>query len=147
MPTPPPSELKKALLAQGFEIYRTHPDRIVLADRVRENLIMDSGVAAHPGETLRVRFVVRAQGSDFPAAGAEELFERARMAGSQAIARGYAEVATATVPVPDPGDSSRTLDVWYEVAFEKSVVDETELLSELRYALALDKTVSAEKRR
>jgi len=77
----------------------------------------------------------------------EELFERARLAGSQAIARGYAEVATATVPVPDPGDASRTLDVWYEVAFEKSVVDETELASELRYALALDKTVSAEKRR
>jgi hypothetical protein len=147
MPIPPPSELKKALLAEGFEIYRTHPDRIILADRVRENLIMDSGVAAHPGETLRVRFVVRAQGSDFPAAPAEELFDRARGACAEALARGYAEVATCTVPVPDPGDASRTLDVWYEVAFEKPVGDESELLDELRYALALDKTVSAEKRR
>jgi len=48
MPVPTPAELKKALTAEGFEIYRTTGDRILLADRVRDNLIMDSGVSVGP---------------------------------------------------------------------------------------------------
>ena len=48
--TPTPADLKKTLVARGFEVYRTLGDQVVLADRVRENLIMDSGVAARPGD-------------------------------------------------------------------------------------------------
>ena len=57
--TPTPAELKKTLVARGFEVYRTLGDQVVLADRVRDNLIMDSGVAARSGDVLAVRFVVR----------------------------------------------------------------------------------------
>jgi hypothetical protein len=140
--TPTPADLKKTLVARGFEVYRTLVDQVVLADRVRENLIMDSGVAARPGSVLAVRFVVRCQASDFPSLGADDLYERARAYATEAVARGYAEVGVAAIPVRDPGDASSTLDTWYEVAFERAVASEDELEQELRYALALEKTVS-----
>jgi len=145
--TPTPAELKKTLIARGFEVYRTLGDQVVLADRVRDNLIMDSGAAVRPGPLLAVRFVVRAQASDFPAAVPGELFERARACAVEALSRGYSEVGVAEVPVRDPGDASSTLDTWYEVAFERAVASEDELESELRYALALEKTVSRDRAR
>ena len=135
-----PSELKKLLLAEGFEVYRTLSDQIVLADRVRDNLIMDSGVAARLGDVPGVRFVVRAQGGDFPADSTEQIFERARQLAGDAVAHGYREVSANSVEVRDPGDNSQTLDVWHEVAFEKLLSGDAELISELRYALSLEKT-------
>jgi hypothetical protein len=140
--TPTPSELKKTLVARGFEVYRTLSDQVVLADRVRDNLIMDSGVAVKPGEKLVVRFVVRAQGSDFPAAKVEDLYDRARACADEARGRGYTEVGVAEVKVRDPGDASSTLDTWYEVSFERPVASEDELEHELRYVLALEKTAA-----
>ena len=137
-----PSDLKKLLLAEGFEVYRTLSDRIVLADRVRDNLIMDSGVCAKIGEVPRVRFTVRAQGSDFPADSAEQILERARQLGREAESRGYREVSADSVEVRDPGDHSQTLDVWHEVAFERALADDAELIAELRYALAIEKTAA-----
>jgi len=137
-----PSELKKLLLAEGFEVYRTLSDQIVLADRVRDNLIMDSGVSARIGDEPRVRFVVRAQGSDFPTDSPLEILERARRMASDAVARSYHEVSANSVEVRDPGDSSQTLDVWHEVAFEKTLFSDAELIDELRYALSLEKTAS-----
>jgi len=135
-----PSELKKLLLAEGFEVYRTLSDQIVLADRVRDNLIMDSGVAARIGDVPRVRFTVRAQGSDFPADSTEQILNRAREMAADAVSRGYLEVEAKCVEVRDPGDSSQTLDVWHEVAFEKTLSNDAELISELRYAVSIEKT-------
>jgi hypothetical protein len=135
-----PSELKKLLLAEGFEVYRTLGDQIVLADRVRDNLIMDSGVSARIGSEPCVRFVVRAQGSDFPTESTLDILERARQMATDAVRRSYQEVGTKSVEVRDPGDSSQTLDVWHEVAFEKTLANDAELVSELRYALSLEKT-------
>jgi hypothetical protein len=137
--TPTPNDLKKTLVARGFEVYRTLGDQVVLADRVRDNLIMDSGVAARPGSVLAVRFVVRCQQSDFPSSTDDDLFTRARACAVDAVGRGYAEVGVATVPVKDPGDSSHTLDTWYEVSFERPVSSEDELEQELRYALSIEK--------
>lgn len=142
-----PAELKKLLLAEGFEVYRTLGDQIVLADRVRDNLIMDSGVSAKLADPLRVRFVVRAQGSDFPTESPEQILERARRMADVALARDYTEVGASSVDVRDPGDSSQTLDVWHEVAFEKSLSADSELGAELRYALSLEKTAPADARR
>lgn len=142
-----PSELKKLLLAEGFEVYRTQSDQIVLADRVRDNLIMDSGVAARLGDVPGVRFVVRAQAGDFPSDSTAAIFERARQLASEAIGRGYREISANSVEVRDPGDDSQTLDVWHEVAFEKALASDSELIAELRYALSLEKTAPAEPRR
>jgi hypothetical protein len=142
MPNPTTTELRKALIAEGFEIYRTIGAAIVLADRVRDNLIMDSCVSVVSGAELCARFIVRTQRSDFPSETEEQLFQRARNHVLQAEARGYAEVEASVVPIHDPGDRSRTLDTWYEVSFQKRVSDLTELVEELRYALSLDKTTS-----
>jgi len=147
MSPPTPSELKKLLLAEGFEVYRTLSDQIILADRVRDNLIMDSGVAARLGNVRCVRFVVRAQAGDFPNDSTAAIFERARHMATDALGRGYREVSTNSVEVRDPGDDSQTLDVWHEVAFEKALSNDAELVAELRYALSLEKTASAESTR
>src|SRR6185295_19426232 len=106
-----------------------------LADRVRENLLMDAGAyvranqvtpvgdeAAGPG-TLQVGFVVRAQRNDFPNESEEHLFERARRLAAAAIAAGYGETVAEVRKVLDPGDGQRTLDTWCEVSFEKEVRD------------------------
>ena len=142
MPTPSASELKKALINEGFEIYRTLGEHVLIAERVRDNLIMDSGVAAVAGEALRVEFRVRAQGNDFPGESEAQLFERARKLARTGIERGYSEVETSIVPIRDPGDRTRTLDTWYEVVFHKDVSDTAELFDELRHAIMLEKTAS-----
>ena len=143
MPAPTPSELKKALLARGFEIYRTTADEVVLADRVRDNLLMDSMVAARTGKGLAVRIVLRAEAASFPGESPEELFARARHVGAAAERRGYRETTSRTVPIHDPGDRSRTLDTWFEVWFERDVDDVEELARELRVALAFEKSALA----
>ncbi len=135
----PPSALKKALVAEGFEIYRTSSNQVTLADRVRDNLLMDSGVAVIQGESLAVRVVLRAQASNFPGEGPDGLFGRARALSAELATRGYAEVAADAVPVQDPSDRSRTLDTWYEVSYVMQVDGEEELYAELRFALALTK--------
>jgi hypothetical protein len=143
MPTPTPSELKRQLVAAGLEIFRVHGSRVHLADRVRENLIMDSGVAAVAGDPLQVRLVVRAQASHFPGESPDQLFTRARQLAAQSAERGYLEVETTVVPIKDPGGGPQTLDTWFEVAYEKSVAD-GELVVELGYALGVAKTASSD---
>jgi hypothetical protein len=132
-------ELKKSLIAQGFEVYRSMADRIVLAERVRDNLLMDGNVAACTGESLAVRFTTRAQQSVYPNDDEAALLGRARIQGDVALGRGYVEVDCAIVPVYDPGDPSRTLDTWFEVTFSRNVGSFDDLVQELRFALGLDK--------
>jgi hypothetical protein len=135
----PPSALKKALIAEGFEIYRTSPTLVSLADRVRDNLLMDSGVAVAQGGALGVRVVLRAQSSNFPGEGSDALYARARSLSSPLTTRGYVEIAAEAVPVRDPSDRSRTLDTWYEVAYLLGMTDEGALFEELRFALGIAK--------
>src|SRR5690606_10767504 len=56
---PTSSEIKRALREAGIEIYRTRGSIVHIAERVRENLIMDAGVRID--ESLRVTFYVRAE--------------------------------------------------------------------------------------
>jgi len=133
----PPSTLKKSLVSEGFEIYRTAPNLITLADRVRDNLLMDSGVSVVAGETLAIRVVLRAQASNFPGEAAEALFARARALAAELASRGYAEVGAEAVPVSDPGDRSRTIDTCYEVSYSLPVSEDAVLYRELRFVLGV----------
>src|SRR4051812_30595499 len=79
----PPSiqELKKALLAAGLEIYRTRPDAVHLAERPRDNQILDAGISFRPateGASFELRVVMRCQRSDFPRENADALYDRVR---------------------------------------------------------------------
>lgn len=132
-------DVKRALVEAGLEVYRTRGDEVQIADRVRENLIMDSGVSLAAGSPLRVGFIVRAQRSDFPADPIAELFARARALAEDAAARGFIEREARVSDMNDPGDPSRTLDTWYEVRFEKAVGDIGQALVEARFALSLEK--------
>jgi hypothetical protein len=136
------SEMKKALVAAGLEVYRTRGEIICLADRVRENLLMDAGAFVGVGEALRVGIVVRVQASDFPCEAEAQLFERARAVAAPAIPAGYREVTAQTERVADPGDPARTLDTWCEVQLEKPVADLAGAVDEARRAVAFDKAVS-----
>lgn len=133
-----PRDLKKALVARGFQVFRTLEDRVVLAERVRENLIMDSGVSARL-EPLSVCVAVHARASDFPGEPDAKLFERARAAGRELQSCGYRESGTRVVPTDDPGKPGTVLDTTYEVHFERLVADDDELASELERALEIQR--------
>jgi hypothetical protein len=138
---PTPAEMKKALLRAGFEVYMTRGDVVHLAERVRENLLMDAGIFVKSASPA-VGFVVRAQRNDFPSEPEEQLFDRARHLAASALARGYSEVKTHIRDVHDPGDSARTLDTWCEVSFEKAVGDIDGVMDEVRFAFSFEKAVS-----
>jgi hypothetical protein len=151
---PTAAEIKKAIRAAGLEVYRTRGDMVCLADRVRENLLMDADTYIAPsagpgGEALpeakpglRVGFVVRAQRNDFPSDGEEHLFLRARQVAAAAVERGYLEVGAEVHKVLDPGNGERTLDTWCEVSFEKETGDLETAIAEARFVLAIEKAAA-----
>jgi hypothetical protein len=140
---PTAAEIKKALKEAGIELYRTRGDVVYLADRVRENLLMDAGTFVRSAAELpRVGFIVRAQRTHFPDEGEEHLFERARELATPAVARGYLEISAEVHRVLDPGDDQRTIDTWCEVSFEKEVGDLDLAVIEARFVLGLEKAAA-----
>jgi hypothetical protein len=145
-PTLTPQQLKKALIAGGFEVFRTLAEEVVLAERVRENLILDSGVRIGPlGDDgrIRVRLVLRAQRSDFPSDADEELFDRVRQLAEPAVAEGFTEVSTNLNTVTDPAAPERTLDTFYEVFLAREVASFEDAMPVLKFALSLEKAVAS----
>jgi len=135
--------LKKALTDAGVEIYRTEPDVLHVAERIRLH-IMDSGIRVRlTMDGPVVAFAVRSQRSDFPRDTPEDLFSRVRSAvESGVLPRGYAEARTETVEVKDPVDDSKILDVWHEIIFEKTVPAVDALVDEVKWALSVEKYVT-----
>ena len=142
MPEPPPNsaaQVKKALLEASLEVFRTKGDEIVLAERPRENLIMDSGVRLRVGATFEVRVVLRAQHADYPNEDEPKLFARVREHGARVLNEGFVETATAVTPVKDPSDAEHTLDTFYEITYAKPAPRFDDALVELRLAMGLEK--------
>ena|SRR5258708_7424091 len=137
--SPTPKELKKALINAGFEIYRTKGDEIAIANRVRDNLIMDSGVRLRAGSPLGVKMIVGIRRAEFPDEDDAALFSRVRDVARPALLQGFREMSSGTTPVLDPTDPSRTLDTFYEVTFEKTEEHLEEALSAVRIAIAVAK--------
>src|ERR1700723_158155 len=98
----PQQALKKALSDAGFLVFRTQGEDVVIAERVRENLIMDSGGRLRATEPLQVRIGLRVQQGPFPHEDDARLFERVRVLAAPALSGGFAEVAKSVVPVVDP---------------------------------------------
>jgi hypothetical protein len=135
-----PQELKKALVSAGFEIYRTSGDDVILADRARENLILDSGVRLRASDPIQVRLVMGVRQAQFPSDDEAALFERVRQLAAPLLSEGFAEVSTGVAPVLDPADHERTLDTFYEVVFAKTEPAFEGALPTLKLALSIAKT-------
>jgi hypothetical protein len=130
-----------ALAARGIDILRVDGNAIALGKRVRSHL-MDAGVSVQLGSEPSVRFVVRAQSSDFPGAGAKQLYEKVRSEISAgASAQGFEEIAQQPREVHDPGDASRVLDVWYELTYAKPLRDADAWLEDVRWAMSVAKCI------
>jgi hypothetical protein len=144
MSSPPltPPLLKRALVEAGFEIFRTKGDEVVLAERVRENLIMDSGVRLRAGTPLEVHLVFRAQRAEFPNEDETQLFERVRALATVALANGFRETASLVSPVHDPVDPNRTLDIHYEVTFVKQCDGLEAAVAEVTFGMKVEKTAA-----
>jgi hypothetical protein len=143
MPAYTPQQLKKALVGAGFQVFRTLGDEIVLAERVRENLIMDSGVRVRASEPLQVKVVFRAQRGHFPGEDDDRLFARARQLASKAQGGGFTEVASQSSPVLDPSDKERTLDTFFEVVLAREAESLEAAVSSLHFALSLERSCEA----
>jgi hypothetical protein len=129
------------LTARGVDIFRVEATEIALAKRVRSHL-MDAGVSVQLGPEPSVRFIVRAQSSDFPGVGATQLYDKVRHeVTAVARAQGFEEVAERPREVLDPGDASRVLDVWYELTFAKPVRDSDAWLDDIGWAMNVSKCV------
>ena len=138
-----PQQLKKALVASGFEVFRTLSEEVVLAERVRENLILDSGVrlASLADGKVRVRLVLRAQRADFPGDDESSMFDRVRKLAAPALQKGFSEESTNVNAVKDPADPSKTLDTFYEVFLSHDVGTVEDAVPLLKFALSLEKAV------
>ena len=134
-------DIQQALSDAGVEIYRTGDQELQIAERVRLH-IMDSGVRVVLNGGLVVQFTARTQRSDAPSAPAEDLFRRVREeVGEQAANRGYRESHAEIVEVKDPVDEARVLDVWHEVTYRKPLAAVADAVTEVRWALDLEKYV------
>ncbi len=147
----PPSiqDLKRQLIAAGLEIYRTRPDAVHLAERPRDNQILDAGISVRPAGppdgALEVRVVMRAQRSDFPRDPAEVLYDRVReLAGPEIVGNGFTEIETREQRMLDPGDKAKTLDVWYELVFSKTLESLEGAVAEVKRVLPIDKFVEGD---
>ena len=143
MPAHTPQQLKKALVSAGFQVFRTLGEEIVLAERVRENLIMDSGVRLRASEPLEVRVTFRAQRGHFPGEDDDHLFARARGLTAPAHDNGFVEVSCTASPVLDPSDAEHTLDTFFEVVLSKQASTFDLAVEILNFALSLERNCEA----
>jgi hypothetical protein len=141
-----PTQIKKALVASGFEVFRTLSDGVILSERVRENLILDSGIRVRflRDGVFEVRVIMRVEKRDFPNDSEDELFGRVRELSKTALARGFLEKETGINVVKDPSDEGRTLDSFYELHLTREVNGEWNAVADvLREAVQFEKAVAA----
>jgi len=137
--SPDAARVKRALIDAGFEVFRTRGDEIVLAERPRENLIMDSGVRLKVGDPFEIHVIFRAQKADFPNEDETGLFDRVRRLADSLLLPGFAEQGTSVTRVADPGEPERTLDTFYEITYAKTAVALADVLFELKVAMSFEK--------
>lgn len=135
-------ELKRALTRSGFEIYRTFGDSVALVERVRENLILDSGIrVSSTTNGYKVRVVFRAEGRGFPGENEEQMKKRAETLTHQATQEGFWAVGEEIVPQMDPSNPGVELDRFYEVTCERDVTDFEATTAAVRRAFAWMRSV------
>jgi hypothetical protein len=137
-----PAELKKALVAQGFEVYRTIGDEVRIAERPRENLILDSGVRVRLVETgFSVVVVFRAEKRAHPDWRDTGIFSRVALSAKAAEVNGFAEAKRQQEPVEDPSRPGQLLDTFYEITMVAPATTLAEAADLVRFGLSLERLV------
>ncbi|MFO0663580.1 MAG: hypothetical protein U0174_06490 [Polyangiaceae bacterium] len=145
------ADLKKALRSEGFVIYRTLGEQIALAERVRENLILDSGVRIKPttgdganGEpvaSFEVTITFRAEKNAFPGIREAVIYTHMAQGSERATELGFKELTRGARAITDPVDPAVTLDTFYELVMVKDAVDFEEAVRLAKFALGIDRIV------
>lgn len=146
MPPPPDSpmglaETKRALRDAGFQVYDVKGDFISLAERVRDNLILHSGIAVRAAPpTLVVH--LRAQSTHFPGQSQDRVRAHAEDLAREFERRGYVVSGSSRTEVTDPSFPERTIDVVLGVTVERVCDNFAEVLSEVTAAFLLPRASS-----
>lgn len=145
--------LKRQLRQHGWDVFRTQADAVVLAERVRDNLILDSGIAVSFHELAggaplpagySIRITVRAQSSHFPGASEEEVSKKAQDLAAAFLALGYTQHSQHSQNLPDPNAPERKLDTLHAIQLERQESTEDGCAAALRAAFALPRATSDE---
>lgn len=136
-----PQDLKKKLLSEGVEVYRTLSTHVVVAERVRENLILDSQVRIFHGELFALEVVYRVEAHVFRGETDEQIFGRVTTLSAFATTRGFHEVSRAIVPITDPQSPASILDHFYEITMRKDGATWNDALAGLRELLGSKRSV------
>ncbi len=138
-----PQEIKQTLVEAGLEVYRTTGEEVIVADRVRDNLILDSGVRVRAGDAMEVKLIMGLRRGQYPNESDEQVFTRLRQLAAPAMGHGFAEKQTGMAPVNDPADAKRTLDTFFELVLAKQEHERSAMLDLVRFALGLAKTAES----
>ena len=138
-----PQEIKQTLIDAGLEVYRTTGEEVIVADRVRDNLILDSGVRVRAGDPMEVRLIMGLRQTQYPNEPPDALFGRLRELAAEAVGKGFAEVDAKQAPVNDPADAKKRLDTFFELVFSKREPDRAAMLDLVRFGVEIAKTAES----
>jgi hypothetical protein len=130
-------DIKEALQAQGLEVYLSKGEAVHIAERPRENLIMDSGVRLYTD--LRVGFYARTEESRFPGEESSQLHQRIRSQLVHAEEQGFIEQRQFVTKIEAPGDATKVLDRWFEIFYERPTDSLQEAIRWVKTAIKFDK--------
>jgi hypothetical protein len=133
-------ELKRALLNEGLEVFRTRGDEVHLAERQNVQL-MEAGVRVRGGASPTVTVVSRAQRNDAPLVSPEALFDLVRKRSVALREAGYEEVHAAAREIRSVSDPTQLLDIWYEVTWVRPVSALSEAVAEARRAMRTERYI------
>jgi hypothetical protein len=134
-------ETKRALREAGLQVYEVRDGCIALAERVRDNLILHSGIAVCPA-TWTVRVTVRAQSLHYPGQSQERIALQAEELGLPFQARGFSKLGASSHDVGDPSHPGRTIDVVHAVTFQRPCASWDEALEEIHAAFLLPRATT-----
>jgi hypothetical protein len=138
-----PKEIKQSIVAAGLEVYRTTGQEVIIAERVRDNLILDSGVRVRAGDPMEVCIVMGLRRGQYPNDSDEQVFARLRELAAPAVGHGFNEQKSGTAAVVDPADKRRTLDTFFEIVLAKPEPDVAAMLDLVRFAMRIAQTAES----
>lgn len=124
-------------------MYRTTGQEVIVAERVRDNLILDSGVRVRAGAPMAITIVMGLRRGQYPNDSDDQVFARLRELAAPATGRGFTEKKSGMAPVRDPADGARTLDTFFEVELAKEEPDTSAMLELVRFALSVAQTAES----